>query len=238
MAKRFTDTDKWKKGSFGELSLKMKVVWIYLCDNCDHAGIWDANLRLLSFQVGEDVTREEISTALGDRVRWLSDTKLFLISFVEFQYGRLNPENRAHQSVISRLEKEGAYKVLTSPFQGAKDKDKEKEKEKDKEKEKESEFAKRELLLESIYREYPKRPGTGKGPGLKALSLQLASDQDFGDALLAARNYRLFCEKNRTEPQFIKTFVVWCGSVENPKWREWAEPISKLASGFSDIVER
>jgi hypothetical protein len=110
----------------------MKLVWIYLCDNCDHAGIWDINLKLMAFQIGEATTLDELVEGLGDKVKVLSNNKLFLPSFVDFQYGDLNPDNRVHKSVLDRLEKEGAYKDHVRPLQRAKDKDKEKEKDKDK----------------------------------------------------------------------------------------------------------
>ncbi len=52
---------------------------------------------------------------------------MVLTGFIEFQYGNLNPENRAHKSVIDQLVKyqikEGAYKGLTRPLQGCKDMD-------------------------------------------------------------------------------------------------------------------
>lgn len=133
MAKRLTDTDKWEKESFSELSLKMKLVWIYLCDKCDHAGVWEPNFKLLSFNLGETVSREEIELAFGEKIRWIGK-KIFLPSFVDFQYGELNAENRVHRSVLKRLEKL-QIKPLASPLLGAalgaKDKDKEKDKEKD-----------------------------------------------------------------------------------------------------------
>ena len=39
MAKRFTDTDKWKKGFMKSLSTKYKLLWLYIVDDCNHAGI-------------------------------------------------------------------------------------------------------------------------------------------------------------------------------------------------------
>lgn len=143
MSKRFTDTGKWKKESFAGLSLKMKLVWIFLCDDCDHAGIWDINLRLLSFHIGESVTLAEIIHAFGDKILHLEiQNKLFVAGFVEFQYGKLNPENRVHRSVLDRLHKVGVkplvspllglYQKSQAPAQGAKDKDKDKDKEQDK----------------------------------------------------------------------------------------------------------
>lgn len=133
MAKRFTDSEKWGHAWFRKLSPKMKCVWIYLCDKCDHAGIWVSDLEALSFHVGDEVSDEEIIRAFGSRLIRVKADKYLIQSFIDFQYGPLNPANRVHQSVISRLEKEGLNKDLISPLKGAKDKDKDKEQDKDKE---------------------------------------------------------------------------------------------------------
>ena len=137
MAKRFTDTDKWKKHSFNEMPLKMKLAWIFLCDNCDHAGVWDANFKLMSFHVGEPITKDEFDAAFADKIVWLNKTKIFIQSFIDFQYGELNETNRVHKSIITKLKRYGAYKPLISPLQGAKDKDKDMDKDKDKDQDKE-----------------------------------------------------------------------------------------------------
>jgi len=39
MAKRFTDTEKWNEDWFLEIINPHKLFWIYICDNCNHAGI-------------------------------------------------------------------------------------------------------------------------------------------------------------------------------------------------------
>jgi len=134
LSKRFTETTKWDQDFFSNLSLKMKLVWIYICDKCDHAGIWDINLKLLSFQVSEQVTLHEIQSSFLDKVEVFGN-KLLIKTFVEFQYGALNPSNKVHKSVLDRIEKLAPTKPLGSSIQGAKDKEKEKDKEKDKEKE-------------------------------------------------------------------------------------------------------
>lgn len=95
--------------------------------------------------------------------------------------------------------------------------------------------------LEKIYEEYPKRPGSGKKEGIKALALQFKSDQDRADCFGAATNYRKHCEINKIEPQFIKQFRTWCGSVENPRWRDWiisSEESNREYLKRNDIVER
>ena len=35
MAKRFTDTDKWKKGFIKRLPAKYKLLWLYILDDCN-----------------------------------------------------------------------------------------------------------------------------------------------------------------------------------------------------------
>jgi len=132
MSKRFTDTNKWEDPWFCDLDINGKLLWEYLCDKCDHAGIWKVNMRLAEFHLG---FKPDVN-GLGGRAIELRSGKWFLPGFVDFQYGELNPANKVHASVIFILKKEGAWKDLKSPLQGAKDKDKDKEKDKDKDKDK------------------------------------------------------------------------------------------------------
>ena len=59
MAKRFTDTGKWKKKWIRQLDPKYKLFWFYLLDNCDHAGVFDADIESASFHIGLEYTEEE-----------------------------------------------------------------------------------------------------------------------------------------------------------------------------------
>lgn len=110
------------------------MAWIYILDQCDHAGIWDIDFDLMGFYLGDEITEDDLILWFKDKIFFLKDEKLFIPGFIEFQYGELNPDNRVHNSVILRLKKVGAYKVLKRPLQGCKDKDKEKDKDKDKDK--------------------------------------------------------------------------------------------------------
>lgn len=141
MAKRFTDSEKWQKPWFRKLPPNMKLVWIYLLDACDIAGVWVVDMEVVEFFVKERIDESEVLECLGERIEVFdSGRKWFVRDFVEFQYGaKLNPSNRLHHSVITRLEKyglsntnEGPSKGLASPLEGAKDKDKDKVKVKDK----------------------------------------------------------------------------------------------------------
>lgn len=224
MAKRFTDTNKWAKASFGELPLKMKLIWLYLCDNCDHAGVWDINLRLMSFHIGENVTLEEIEKGLGDKVKVLTSSLLFIPSFVEFQYGALNNENRAHKSVINRLEKLGASKGLIRSSQGRKDKDKDKEQDKEKGSA-EGKNQKAEIGAKEVYAKYPLK--LGKKDGVKALATRLEKGLALSDAMAALQRFIDHHKTRGTDKNFLPYFSTWVNDLE-----DWLDPETGKAEDF------
>ena len=124
MAKRFTDTDKWKKPFIRGLEAPYKLLWLYILDDCDHAGIWIVDLEIASIRCGHTFNEKDVLKIFNGQVDVVREGELWFIrDFIDFQYGTLNPENRAHKSVLDRLKK---YKIkpLISPLQGAKDKDK------------------------------------------------------------------------------------------------------------------
>lgn len=208
MANRFTDTDKWKKSWFRKLPPNLKCFWIYICDNCNHAGIWDVDFELAGFVIGEEINQEEIMQILKDKIIVLNgNKKWFIPGFIEFQYtGDLNPENKCHASVIRILKKEGAYKGLGRVLQGRKDKVKEKDK--DKGKEKETVYT--DDFLE-FYKEYPKK--VGKQEAFKAWK----KIKEPGKLIpLMIRGIR---EQKRswTDPKFIPHPATW---LNGKRWED------------------
>lgn len=142
MAKRFTDTTKYKKPFLRSLKAPYKLLWDYLYHDCDHAGIWIVDFDIAQIYIGLDAPvdkKEALQLFNQDETKIIefdSGKKWFIPSFIEFQYGELSEKNRAHASVIRNLEKHNLIKdnkPLTSLLKGAKDKVKEKEKEKEKE---------------------------------------------------------------------------------------------------------
>lgn len=228
MAKRFTDTNKWGKGFFTELSTTMKVVWIYLCDNCDHAGVWDINMPLLSFHVGEKISIKDLESNFDEKISIHGD-KIFLETFIDFQYGKLNPNNKVHKSVIKRLEKLGASKGLASPKLGASSqneeelkglgrglegaKDKAKDKDKDKDKERSSSISK--FSFYELVDLYPK-PTPRPEKVMQALALEIKSANDFVSFKRSIQNYTKQCEREGRAIHYYK-------SLENfiSEWRFW-----------------
>jgi len=127
MAKRFTDTEKWKKPFIRGLQGAYKLLWLYICDDCDHAGIWQVDLEVAQIRIGEGINKEEAIKSFGDKIVIFDNgNKWFIPSFIEFQYpSGLNPDNRAHNSTIILLEKynliDKKNKPLRSPLKGAMD---------------------------------------------------------------------------------------------------------------------
>ena len=138
MPKRYTDTDKWKKIWFRKLKNDHKVFWMYVLDQCDHAGIWEVDFELASYFCN-GIKESEIRETFVKQYHEFDDGKRWFIKdFIEFQYRGLDESNRVHNSVINILKRHGLYKGLIRPLYEAKDiyKDKDQEKDKDKDKEK------------------------------------------------------------------------------------------------------
>lgn len=114
MTKRLTATEKWADPWFFSLKPMEKLFWIYLLDNCNHAGIWDVNWTLALIHLGGPFEFDE-ATFRGRITVLEGGQKWFVPKFIEFQYkGHLNHENRAHQSVIDILKREGLWPLSLS----------------------------------------------------------------------------------------------------------------------------
>ena len=137
MAKRFTDTEKWKKPFIRGLQGAYKLLWLYICDDCDHAGIWQVDIDVAQIRIGEKIDLNEAIKSFDEKIIIFDKgNKWFIPSFIEFQYpSGLNPDNRAHNSIIILLEKykllDKQNKPLTRSLQGRKDMDMVKDKDKD-----------------------------------------------------------------------------------------------------------
>lgn len=111
MAKRFTDTEKWNEDWFLDLPTNHKLFWIYICDNCNHAGIFKPNKRMFELLIGEKINSDNFIKDLNsdkDRIIVLPNGRWYLTGFIKFQYGEnLNPNNRVHNSILNLLETNG-----------------------------------------------------------------------------------------------------------------------------------
>jgi len=163
MAKRFTDSDKWKKLWFRKLSNDNKVFWMYLLDQCDHAGIWEVDFDLAAYFCS-GINEKEIRDIFKKQYfEFDSGKRWFIKDFISFQYNELNPNANAHKSVIARLNKFNLLKFvenglslndpLNKGYLRVKDKAKDKAKDKDKEKGKNSQLKK--INIDALESEFP-----------------------------------------------------------------------------------
>jgi hypothetical protein len=154
MAQRFTDTQKWEDEWFTELSNDYKVIWMYLLDTCDNAGIWKQNIKLLNFSCNTDVSINSIAEIFKGRITKIDTDKWIINKFCVFQYGPtfLTSGNKAVISAIKKLIIAGCIDVNTNgtyspkivfdntidtlsiPYQSTTDSIKDKEEDKDQDK--------------------------------------------------------------------------------------------------------
>ena len=137
MAKRFTDTDKWKKQFIKGLPLEYKMFWLYILDECNHAGIWHVEFDLVQLRLGITLSEKKalglFNANCARVVVFDNGNKWFVPGFIEFQYGKLGEKNKAHKSVIDLLSRYDLLKHLNKnkppvcPLDGAMDKDKDKD---------------------------------------------------------------------------------------------------------------
>ena len=207
MAKRFIDTDLFRKPFMRSLEAPYKALWIYLLCECDHAGVWPVELDVAQLRMGMKLDPEKAVEKMAGAVVLIDDgTKWYLPDFVEFQYGTLNPANRVHSSVIERLARYGIdpndtsqNKGLPSPLQGAKDKEKDKDKDtqgrKDSASEKKTLFSNsRFMVIECVKESLPE---------LVAEGVNLTHYRD------AIRNWSDTKDEKRTDRGWLATFRQW-----------------------------
>lgn len=209
MPKRFTDSNKWADPWFMDLPSKYKLFWIYLLDNCDHAGVWKVNFKVASFYIGEHLEPSEVKRLLSGRVNEIDDTYWHIEKFIEFQYGGIKSD-AVGQSVAKILQKhnisvniEGAKKGLDRGLAGTKAKDKVK----DKVKAKDSipTFQEFDSAIDSIYREQLTMTHRGK---------------DIDKAVKEAFTYLIADEtraKNSDTGDFKRLVNTWLGNMKGEK---------------------
>ena len=146
MSKRFHDTDIWDEDWYLDMPLEYRSFWGYVCDKCDHAGIWRPNVRRFNADIEKAIDLDTSLTFFNtdkERIIPLESGHWMIVDFVPFQYGKsLNKNNRVHLSVFNRLKdlevnlgsirglnevKMGSSRPQVEVKEGVKDKDKDKD---------------------------------------------------------------------------------------------------------------
>lgn len=120
MTIRFTDKDKFRDKWYRNLTPKEKCMWEYFVSECNHAGILEFDLPMMSVFIGETITQTDLDKFIQEgKVIQIDKDRLFIPKFVLFQQriqdlSELNPRNRCHKSIIEQLRR-----FNISPFEGA-----------------------------------------------------------------------------------------------------------------------
>ena len=133
MPKRFTETDKWRKTWFRNLSCAEKAAWFYITESCDAVGVWDADTELAEYLIGEKIDWKGFVDKTNGNIEVLQNGKWWLVDFCEFQYKDLSEhsESRPIQSYIRLLKKHGLwgrFKGLPKGMDSVQEQEKEKDK--------------------------------------------------------------------------------------------------------------
>jgi len=136
--KRFTETNKWRDRWFYALSGKHKLLWLWLCDNCDNCGVVEPEWNMVKNDTGFEYSDEDLE-AFGDRIEGLSKGKHTLVKFIAFQYGKLSAECKPHAAILANLNRhrlvfDNENQTLSKGIPKGIHTQQEKEKEKDKDK--------------------------------------------------------------------------------------------------------
>lgn len=234
MGKRFTDTDKWKRPWFRRLSPEAKVLWFYILDQCDHAGIWVADFGLAEFQIGMPVNEALVLQLLGDKVRKIDTDKFYIPSFFDFQYANAAEGFKAKMSALKILSKLGVDESMihdkdygnssehfnnsseqfdnstdTVPVHLPKCTSKSKSILNNNNKEKKFDF-------ETLYQKYPRK--IGKSKGLDICRKQIKTLGEYEELSQAIDRYKSYIAEHGTDPKYIKYFSTFMNH-----WRDWID---------------
>lgn len=107
MAYRLTDTNKWNDKWFLDLRPIEKLLFNYLCDNCDCAGFIEVNVRVWASQIGNN--QRDVEGALKGLQKGLlysvDSECLYIRKFLKHQkHFPLKENDNAYKGIVARFE--------------------------------------------------------------------------------------------------------------------------------------
>jgi hypothetical protein len=113
MKKRMTDADKWTDPWFYGLDNKYRMFWLYLLDNCDHAGFWQVNMAHAMFTTKSKLNAKNALSALSGHVEDLGNGYWWVTGFCQLQYVTLSERSEIHRNVMRKLSAMGVLSQVT-----------------------------------------------------------------------------------------------------------------------------
>lgn len=216
--KRFTDTEKWRDPWYRELPPRLKCLWQFFCDTCDHAGVFQIDWKLASFEIGERVTVKDLEV-FGDRLQLLPSGRYLIRKYVKFQSGSLSESCPAHKPILKLIQIHGLIETsigyqypiarvsdwiaygypIAYPIARVQ--------EKRKEKESTVEGGVGETETEAIYAFYPLK--VGKGNALRAITKALKKYPELKDQIKEHAKAMGEAWKNEPNKQYCPHPATW-----------------------------
>jgi len=212
MAKRLYDSMKFDDPWYRKLSPVHKCFWEFLLCKCDHAGIWKVDLESASWNIGQQVSAEDLAafngriTVLNGGVEW------FIPKFIMFQQkisnlNELNPTNKCHQSIIKLLSSRSLVSPKKAPKKGlrssygigigiGKGKD-----------------GQHNSVFDGLWEKYPRK--LGKPEAFKHFSRTVITEEDQNNINRAIENF-LESRQANGDPKFIPYGSTWFNN-----WQDW-----------------
>lgn len=96
MAKRLTDTAKWKNPWFRALPTKFKILFLYILDECDNAGVMHLDWEIINFTLREKFTSADFNKHFAEKVCYIGEDKIIVRKFMLYQDNYDSPMMRKH----------------------------------------------------------------------------------------------------------------------------------------------
>jgi hypothetical protein len=111
LMKTFTDTAKWDDKWFRGLTPATKIIYLYICDLSDHAGVWEFDGDMMRLHIGIKYKDDEIRSyieLLSNKIELLPNGKYWIKNYITFQNPKGISRKFKHCYPIYRsLEKNG-----------------------------------------------------------------------------------------------------------------------------------
>lgn len=109
--KIFTDSDKWDDVWFRSLKPNDKLIYFYLLDRSDHAGVWGFDGDALRFQTKLNVSDHDIESTLDymhPKIERLTNGSYWIVNYINFQQPKgLSRKFKHCVPIFKSLEKNG-----------------------------------------------------------------------------------------------------------------------------------
>ncbi len=129
MKKIYSDSEIWNKEWYLKYSLKLRMLLKYIFDNAHTSGVFEPNFIMLSFYMGDTVTKDDIielqriyqeyeckKNPDASLIEELQDGKFWVVGMAYFQCGALSQNTPAHKKIIETLLNYGLLERVVSQY--------------------------------------------------------------------------------------------------------------------------